>query len=123
MNISDNMAFTLTLDREGGHPVLLDAQGTAVADIPADAVVKINPSTPFNREVANPREAVDVFILPDTVKIPEERIAQMVVGAPESYRAAKELYDEGDLRVALWLEMKKGVPRRHFALEADLIIG
>ena len=108
------MFFTLAIAQEIGKLVFMNPAGIQVEQVPEDVEVRVDRSHPFAMVSAEENTSTTVERIPTSMRLSERRLGSMKAGPPEKFRSKIGLSDATEtLTVALWLEYRKGAPRRH----------
>ena len=78
---------TLVLKKESGQPVYVDESGAVAQHAPEDARVLVDRKNPFRMAATTDAVGADVTKLGADKTMPDSRIARMVTGAIQAFRA------------------------------------
>ena len=108
------MYYSLTLERDTGKIVLIDADNNPRDVVPNGVDVKLDRRNPFRQAPVEATSSVDVVKLPSKMLLNKQSLKGVLTGPPEKFRSEVKLLDSTKrLTVALWLEFRSGALKKH----------
>ena len=124
IQITLEIFYTVAIRKGSGEPLIINQEGLVATEAAEGVPIKVSRHDPHSLSMVEADMAADVEALDPAVRMPLNRLKEMLTGPVEYFRHGIGFTDKDTkptkLTAALWLEYREGSPRLHeFILEGN----